>query len=89
MLWKQYSINIGVLKPNANRYDQKATITLPSGYTSAAIAGFGLDGSGYTSCTITKLQVNGNAITWSVENRGVSDSGNLTLYVDILLFKSK
>lgn len=89
VLWRQYSINVGVLKPNANRYDQKSTITLPSGYTSAAIAGFGLDGSGYTSCSITKLQVNGNTVFWSVENRGVSDTGDLTLSVDILLFKTK
>lgn len=89
MLWKQYSINVEVLKPDTNRYDQKSTITLPSGYTSAAIVGFGLGGSEYTSCSITKLQVIGNTVFWSVENRGVSDTGDLTSSVDILLFKTK
>lgn len=89
VFWKRYSISVGVLKPGANRYDQKTTISLPSGYTSAAIAGFGLAGFGYTSCVITKLQVIGNEVTWSVENKGTSDTGSLALEIDVMHFKSK
>lgn len=89
VFWKRYNISVGVLKPGANRYDQKTTISLPSGYTSAAIAGFGLAGFGYTSCVITKLQVIGSEVIWSVENKGTSDTGSLTLEIDVMHFKSK
>lgn len=89
VFWKRYNISVGVLKPGVNRYDQKTTISLPSGYTSAAIAGFGLAGFGYTSCVITKLQVIGSEVTWSVENKGTSDTGSLTLEIDVMHFKSK
>ena len=87
--WKQYTINVGTLNAGTSKYDQISSIALPSGYTSAAIVGFSLDGANYTACSISKLIVRGNSVTWSVQNLGTATTGNLTLSLDVLCVKSK
>ena len=88
-IWKQHTINVGTLNAGTSKYDQISIIALPSGYTSAAIVGFSLDGANYTACSISKLIVRGNSVTWSVQNLGTATTGNLTLSLDVLCVKSK
>ena len=88
-IWKQHTINVGTLNAGTSKYDQISSIALPSGYTSAAIVGFSLDGANYTACSISKLIVRGNSVTWSVQNLGTATTGNLTLSLDVLCVKSK
>ena len=86
--WATHDIKVGSLKPGEAIYDRNTQISAVSGYSTVAIAGFYLNGSNYTSCTITTLNINGNSIYWSIENRGGSQTGELTLHVNILYMKS-
>lgn len=87
--WKTYTISIGALESDKNKYDQTTTITLPDGWVAAGLCGFYLVGSCYTDCTITKLNVTDNTIEWSVQNVGPRTTGELTLYVNVLLFNAE
>ena len=87
--WETYTISIGALESGKNKYDQTATITLPDGWVVAGLCGFYLEGSNYTDCTITKLNVTDNTIEWSVQNVGPNKTGNLILYVNVLFFNAE
>lgn len=87
--WKTYTISIGALESGKNKYDQTTTITLPDGWVVAGLCGFYLEGSCYTDCTITKLNVTDNTIEWSVQNVGPRTTGNLILYVNVLFFNAE
>lgn len=87
--WETYTISIGTLASDRNKFDQTTNITLPDGWVAAGLCGFYLVGSCYTDCTITKLNVTDNTIEWSVQNVGPRTTGELTLYVNVLLFNAE
>ena len=89
LLWKVYEISIGALEAGGELYDRHTKITLPSGYTTAAINGYIITGAYSTNCTISQLWVAGNDVYWAVKNRGSIKTAALTLKLNILLVRSK
>lgn len=90
-LTKQISVSvpIGALTAGAEKYAQTFEFSIESGYTSAALAGFTLDGFGYTNCSITKCFLTGNTLEWSVKNLGSEATGSdLKLECKVMLIKS-
>lgn len=87
--WNELVIPIGALTANGGElYDQ--IYTIPEFYfendkwTTAAIAGFGLNGSGYTNCSVTSCAVKGKHIIYSVKNIGSTNLSDIKLKVQIM-----
>lgn len=89
MLWRTFEISIGALEAGGELYDRHTKITPPSGYTTAAINGYIIDGAYSTNCAISQLWVSGNDIQWGVKNHGAVKTAALTLKLHILLVRSK
>ena len=78
-------ITVGTLAANADKYNQTTASGIDTdAYRILGIVGYELSGSGYTRCTISKLEMSGANILWSVANLGSSATGSLTLTVKIL-----
>ena len=87
--WQEVIVPIGELKENGGEvYNQ--TYIIPESYfengkwTTAAITGFILSGTGYTNCSVTGCRVMGNKITYSVKNIGLTGLENIELKVFIM-----
>lgn len=86
--WIGVSIPIGALAAGAEKFAQTFDVAIDTGYTSAALAGFTLGGSGYTNCSITKCFLTGSKIEWSIKNLGTTSTGeDLKLNCQIMLIK--
>ena len=86
--WVGISIPIGSLAAGAEKYNQSFEFVLDDGYASAALAGFTLNGIGYTSCSITQCFLLGHRVKWSVRNLGTSATGDdLKLNCQVMLIK--
>ena len=86
--WTGVSIPVGALAAGAEKFAQTFEVTIDAGYTSAALAGFTLGGSGYTNCSITKCFLTGSKIEWSIKNLGTTSTGeDLRLNCQVMLIK--
>lgn len=86
--WMGISIPIGALAAGAEKFAQTFEFNIDDGYTSAALTGFTLGGTGYTDCSITKCFLLGNKVGWSVKNLGTAATGDdLELDCQIMLIK--
>ena len=87
--WQEVIVPIGELKENGGEVFNK-TYIIPKSYfengkwTTAAITGFVLSGTGYTNCSVTGCRVIGNKIEYSVKNMGLTGLKNIELKVYIM-----
>lgn len=87
--WNEFVIPIGTLTANGGEvYDKIYTIPESNfennKWTTAAISGFILNGSGYTNCSVTSCAVKGKYILYSIKNIGSVDLSDIKLKVQIM-----
>lgn len=87
--WNEVEISLPSLAAN-NGEVYGAVYTIPESYfengkwTTAAMCGFSLSGTGYTSCTITMCKIIDNSIQYSVRNMGSAALSDIKLKVFIM-----
>lgn len=87
--WNEVEISLPSLAAN-NGEVYGAVYTIPESYfengkwTTAAMCGFSLSGTGYTSCTITMCEIIDNSIQYSVRNMGSAALSDIKLKVFIM-----
>lgn len=87
--WNEVEISLPSLAAN-NGEVYGAVYTIPESYfengkwTTAAMCGFSLSGTEYTSCTITMCKIIGNSIQYSVRNMGSAALSDIKLKVHIM-----
>ena len=87
--WNEVEISLPSLAAN-NGEVYEAVYTIPESYfengkwTTAAMCGFSLSGTRYTSCTITMCKIIGNSIQYSVRNMGSAALSDIKLKVFIM-----
>lgn len=87
--WNEVEISLPSLAAN-NGEVYGSVYTIPESYfengkwTTAAMCGFSLSGTGYTSCTITMCKIIDNSIQYSVRNMGSAALSDIKLKVFIM-----
>lgn len=87
--WNEFVIPIGALTANGGElYEQIYTIPESNfendKWATAAIAGFSLNGYGYTNCSVTSCAVIGKYIIYSIKNIGSTNLSDIKLKVHIM-----